>query len=339
EFLWQEGHTVHATEDEAVEETLKMLDVYADFVENYMAVPVIKGEKTESERFPGAVSTYTIEALMQDCKALQAGTSHFLGQHFSKASDIQFLDREGNKAYAWTTSWGITTRLIGALVMVHGDDDGLRMPPRLAPTHVVLLPVLHKEADENEILDYCHSLKQELGEQTYHGRRIEVEVDARDLRGGEKMWQWIKKGVPLYVEVGPREVAENALYVGRRDKGPKERASQSRDLFVSTLHEVLDEMQSNLYKEAQAFREAHTVKIDTRDDFYQFFSQKEDDVSALHGGFALTHWAYDPEVEERLKKDLKVTVRCIPLQGEEASGICPFTGKPSPRRVIFAKSY
>ncbi|MCB0315366.1 MAG: proline--tRNA ligase, partial [Calditrichaeota bacterium] len=207
EFLWQEGHTAHATEAEAQEETIQMLNIYAEFAEDFMAMPVIKGEKTESERFPGALRTYCIEAMMQDRKALQAGTSHFLGQNFAKAADIQFLDQNGQQAFAWTTSWGVSTRLIGAMIMAHSDDDGLVLPPKLAPQQVVILPVIHDEAQRGEILDYCRQLRKELGACSFAGKPVAAIIDERDMRGGEKMWSWIKKGVPVRVEVGARELA------------------------------------------------------------------------------------------------------------------------------------
>ena len=339
EFLWQEGHSVHATAQEAKEESLKELQMYTDFVEQYIAMPVIPGEKTESERFPGADATYTIEALMQDRKAIQAGTSHFLGQNFSKASNIQFLNEEGDKVDAWTTSFGITTRLVGALAMTHGDDDGLRIPPRLAPSHVIILPVVHKDGNREDVLAYCERVKKELGEIVYWGRPIEAEIDTRDLRGGEKMWQWIKKGAPLYVEVGPRDVDGDALFVGRRDQSPKERFCQPRELFVHGICDILDDIQNNYYNQALAFTEEHTVKIDTKEDFYAFFTPKSSKKPEIHGGYALTHWCGESEVEEQIKKDLKVTIRCIPLKGDKEPGTCPFTGKPSEQRVLFAKSY
>ncbi|MEM7792099.1 MAG: proline--tRNA ligase, partial [Verrucomicrobiota bacterium] len=225
EFLWQEGHTVHATADEAMQETLKMLSEYADFAENYMAVPVITGEKTEAERFPGAEATYTIEAMMQDRKALQSGTSHFLGQNFSRSSNIKFLNADGREEFAWTTSWGVSTRLIGGLIMTHSDDNGLVLPPRIAPAHLVIIPVTPKEETRQEVLDYCIGLKRELEAQRYMDGRVKVEFDDRDMRGGEKAWSWIKKGIPLRVEVGPRDMQKNSVFVGRRDHAPKDKQS------------------------------------------------------------------------------------------------------------------
>ncbi len=339
EFLWQEGHTVHATEDEAVEETLKMLDVYAAFAEEYMAMPVIKGRKTEAERFPGAVETYSIEAMMQDRKALQSGTSHFLGQNFAKASNIQFLPEDGELTHAWTTSWGVSTRLIGGLIMTHSDDDGLIVPPRIAPAHVVILPVMHKEETREQVLEYCEKLAKELRELTYCGFPISVELDKRDLRGGEKVWGWIKKGIPIRLEVGPRDIANDSVFVGRRDKSHKDRYGQTRTEFVASLIETLEEMQQNLFDRALAYRKEHTHTIDTRDAFYKFFNTSDKNDPMAGDGFVLAHWCGDTEIEEQIKNDLKVTIRNIPIVDKPEAGICIFTGKPSPQRVIFARAY
>ncbi len=333
EFLWQEGHTAHATREEAVQETLRMLDVYADFAENVMAMPVIKGEKTPDERFPGAVATYTIEAMMQDRKALQSGTSHFLGQNFSKAQEIKFQNRQEQEEYAWTTSWGVSTRLVGGLIMTHSDDDGLIVPPRLAPRHVVLLPIYRNDEEQSQVLDYCNALAAELREQRYHEERIRVEIDDRDLRGGEKVWQHIKRGVPVRLEIGPRDIASDSVFMARRDKGPKEKSGVPRGEFVSRVTSILDEIQQTLHQRAVDLRESATQEIDTLDDFRAFFA---DDAP---GGFALTHWAgVDPAVDEVLKP-LKVTPRCIPQTDDPEPGTCPFTGRESPQRIVFSKSY
>lgn len=337
EFLWQEGHTAHATEQEAWEETRKMLGVYADFAENYMAMPVLQGEKTEGERFPGAVSTLCIEAMMQDRKALQAGTSHFLGQNFSRAANIQFQSEAGGLEYAWTTSWGVSTRLIGGLIMTHGDDDGLILPPRLAPLQVVILPVLVKEESRAAVLEYSDHLRSALREVQWNGRPIEVHVDKRDMRGGDKMWGWVKKGVPLRVEVGPRDLVNDAVFVGRRDTG--EKLSLSRTEFLANIGSLLDEIQSSLFERAQAFRQEHTRAFENKDAFYEWFTPKNAEQPEMHGGFAIAHFSGDPELEEQIKNDLKVTVRCIPFEDEPEPGICIFSGRPSRQRVVFAKSY
>ncbi|MCS7238585.1 MAG: proline--tRNA ligase [Thermoguttaceae bacterium] len=339
EFLWQEGHTVHATAEEAMAFARQMLDVYAEFAESCLAIPVVKGEKTESERFPGAEATFTIEAMMQDRKALQAGTSHFLGQNFAKASDIKFLGPAGREEYAWTTSWGVSTRLIGAIVMTHGDDDGLVVPPRVAPAHVAILPVIHKEEHKDAVLGYCERLKRELEAQQYAGQNVRVELDLREMRGGEKVWEWIKKGVPIRLEIGPRDVTQDAVFMGRRDRPPRQRESIPRAEFVNRVGDILAEIQANLLAKARNFRDQYIVRIDNKADFYEFFTPKNPENPEIHGGFALCHWAEDPEVEARLKDDLQVSVRCIPLDLDEEPGVCPFTGKPSRRRVIFAKAY
>jgi prolyl-tRNA synthetase len=331
EFLWQEGHTAHATEEEAHAETLQMLSIYVDFAENVLAIPVVKGEKTASERFPGAVATYTFEAMMQDGKALQAGTSHFLGQNFSKAQEMTYQDQEGNQVYAWTTSWGATTRLIGGMIMVHGDDDGLILPPRIASAHIVILPLIHHPEAKEKILSYCHALREKLQKILYHDKNLVVKVDDRDIRSGEKMWGWIKKGIPMRIEVGPRELENNELSVAKRNKGPKDFEKQSEEDLLKTITTQLDALQDALYQKAKTFRDTHIKEIDTKEAFYHFFENEK--------GFALAHWSGDPAVEEEVQKELSVTIRCIPLEGKKEAGICPFTGKPSPQRVLFGKSY
>jgi len=337
EFLWQEGHTAHATPEEAWEETRKMLAVYADFAENYMAMPVIQGEKTEGERFPGAVSTMCIEAMMQDKKALQAGTSHFLGQNFAKASGIQFLSDKGTQEYAWTTSWGVSTRLVGGLIMTHADDNGLVIPPRLAPVHIVILPVTPKEESKQAVLDYCESLKNELKAVVWDGRELEVSIDNRDIRGGEKAWQWVKKGLPIRVEIGPRDVESGSVFFGRRHTLAKE--SLPRAEFVAKIGAMLSDMQKAIFEKAKAFRDENIKKIDSKDEFYAFFTPKNAEKPEIHGGFAFTHWDGSKETADKISEDLKVTIRCIPLNMPSEAGIDPFSGKPSQRRVIWAKSY
>jgi prolyl-tRNA synthetase len=339
EFLWQEGHTAHATEVEARAETDKMLKVYAEFAENYMAMPVIMGEKTASERFPGAVSTYSIEAMMQDRKALQSGTSHFLGQNFSKASGIKFRDEKGSENFAWTTSWGVSTRLIGGLVMTHGDDDGLVIPPRLAPAHIVILPILHKEETREKVLAYGRRLAQELKKTSYHGSPIIVELDEREGRGGDKVWNWIKKGIPIRLEIGPRDMDSDSVSVARRDKPHKEVKVIKRAEFISTAAGILDEIQNSLLNHARDLRDKHTRVIDAKDEFYNFFTPKNMERPEIHGGFAMAHWSADAEVEEKVRNDLGVTVRCIPFDSPSEAGKCIISGKPSSRRVLFAKAY
>jgi prolyl-tRNA synthetase len=331
EFLWQEGHTVHATAEDAQAEVLRMLDIYADFAENYMAMPVIKGEKSEGERFPGAVQTYSIEAMMQDGKALQAGTSHFLGQNFAKASNIKFLNEKGEEVYAWTTSWGVSTRLIGGLVMTHGDDDGLILPPKLAPAQIVIMPVIHKEETRTEVLNYAKSLLHELQNISYNSSCLQVEFDDRELRGGEKNWGWIKNGIPLRIEIGAREVEANKLSVARRDRKPRDKALMDRSEFVSTVVEILDDMQKNLLERARLFRDKNSVDINDKKDFYDYFKSEMP-------GFARVHFAADPEMEKQLKEELNITIRNIPLT-ENKGGKCIFTGKTDAPIVIFARAY
>lgn len=331
EFLWQEGHTAHATVEDAKEETFKILELYTRFCEDYLAMPVIKGEKTESERFPGAVNTYCIEAMMQDKKALQAGTSHFLGQNFAKAFNIKFLSAEGKEEFVNTTSWGVTTRLIGGLVMTHSDDDGLILPPKIAAIHVVILPVIHKEENRAAITEYCEKLAAEIRNTYYHGKKLAVEIDKRELTGGEKAWSWVKKGVPMRLEIGMKEVEANSVFLGRRDKTYKERQAQNRTEFLNTLTQQLDEMQATLLQRAREFQKTNSVEINSKEEFYEFF--KGD------GGFALAHWNGSADVEAKVKSDLNVTIRCIPLEGDKTPGICIFTGEKSAQRVIFAKAY
>lgn len=332
EFLWQEGHTAHATAEEAVQESLQMLDIYARFAEEYMAMPVIKGEKTASERFPGAVNTYTIEAMMQDKKALQAGTSHFLGQHFSRGFNIKYLSKEGKEEFAWTTSWGVSTRLIGGLIMTHSDDNGLILPPKLAPAHVVILPIIHKEEDKASILTYCENLMEELKKIHYHGRNLKVELDTRDLPGGEKAWSWVKKGIPIRLEIGNKECSLNSVFMGRRDKDYKDRKMVSKEELLSFIKAELDDMQAHLFLRAKEFQQKNTVTISNKNDFYDFYNGE--------GGFALAHWNGSAEIEAKIKQDLGVTIRCIPFENASSqSSSCIFSGEPSQHQVIFAKSY
>lgn len=339
EFLWQEGHTAHETEAEAREETEKMLRVYETFVRDHLAIPVYAGEKSEGERFPGAVQTLCIEALVQDRKAIQAGTSHFLGQNFSKASGIKFQSRAGQEEHAWTTSWGMSTRLVGTLIMAHADDDGLILPPRIAPTHVVILPITPKEDTRAAVLAAAQKLAARIREEIFHGAPPEVEVDARDLNGGVKNWEWIKKGVPLRVEIGPRDLEKGTVAVTRRDKGVKEKEFLPMEEFAARAPGLLQAIQTNLYERALAYREAHTRDIDTTEEFYAFFTAQNPDKPEIHGGFARAHWDGTAETETRIKEDLKVTIRCIPTDTPEEAGRCVVSGRPSKRRVLWAKSY
>ncbi len=339
EFLWQEGHTVHATEEDAWDETKKMLDVYADFCENSLAIPVIKGKKTPSERFPGAIETLCIETMMQDKKALQAGTSHFLGQNFAKSSNIKFQNKEGDIEYAWTTSWGVSTRLIGALIMAHSDDNGFVIPPRVAPSHLVFIPIYKTDEERSKIMNFIDEIKSELSKLYYHGRKLVMEIDDRDVSSSERNWYWIKKGIPLKVEIGPRDLASNSVFVGRRDMEPRDKKSYSKDDFCNNVKNILDEIQSNIFKKALKFRDENSPEIDDKEEFYRYFTPKNKKNPEIHGGFAHSHWCGNPECEKKIKEDLKVTIRAIPFDSEEEDGKCIYCGKPSTKRVVFAKNY
>ncbi len=338
EFLWQEGHTAHETESEARAETEQMLGVYEKFAREWLALPVFTGEKSEAERFPGAVQTLCIEAMVQDRKAIQAGTSHFLGQNFAKASGIQFVSRDNKQEHAWTTSWGVSTRLIGTVIMAHGDDDGVILPPRIAPAHVVILPVIPKPETRDAVLAAVEKLAADLRAQNYAGEPIRVEIDKRDIGGGTKTWDWIKKGVPIRVEIGPRDLEKGSVAVSRRDRGAKEKAFLPTSDFLASAPETLQSIQDALLVRATELRDEHTVKLESKEDFYAFFTPKNPNRPEIHGGFALAHWNGSRAVEEQIKADLKVTIRCIPRDTAEP-GTCIFTGEPSPRRVVFAKSY
>ncbi|MDR0351199.1 MAG: proline--tRNA ligase [Puniceicoccales bacterium] len=331
EFLWQEGHTAHETSEEAIEETQRMLECYKKFAEDFAAMPVICGRKSDSERFPGAVDTYCIEAMMQDKKALQAGTSHFLGQNFSRAANIKFTTRDGSEDFAWTTSWGVSTRLMGGLIMTHSDDDGLILPPKLAPLQVVILPIIHSESSKNEILKNCDELSQKMAEKIFNDKAIKIEIDDRDLRGGDKLWSWIKKGVPIIIEVGKRDIANESITYTRRDNLTK--TSEKLSNFIQDLPTILSSIQDSMFNKALAFREKNTIEMNSEKEFQEFFSNKNQ-----ASGFAKSFWAGSKEIEERIKKDLGVTLRCI-LQDSYNSGKCPFTGNPNKHQVIWAKSY
>jgi prolyl-tRNA synthetase len=335
EFLWQEGHTAHANATEAQEETRRMLQTYVDFSENCMAVPVIQGEKCSWERFPGAVNTYCIEAMMQDRKALQAGTSHFLGQNFARASEIKFQTEDGSTEYAWTTSWGVSTRLIGALIMTHADDDGMVIPPRIAPHHVVILPIHRNEADQARVMAYCNQLATALRALPYGEGRVRVKIDARDMRGGDKNWSHIKQGMPIRIEVGPRDLDAGTIMVSRRDRATNQREAMPHDSLVQNMVAMLDDIQGELFKRALTFRTQNTREITDRKEFEQWYAGDE---NSANGGFALCPFVDDPKIVEALSA-LKVSVRCIPFDQPPKTGVCLFTGQSTERWAIFAKSY
>lgn len=325
EFLWQEGHTAHATREEAVEETEKMLEVYAEFAEKYMAVPVIKGYKTPSERFAGAEETYCIEAMMQDGKALQAGTSHFLGQNFAKAFDVKFTNKEGKIDYAWATSWGVSTRLMGALIMAHSDDNGLVLPPKLAPIQVVIVPIFKGEEQLNAISEKAKTLMDSLRK-----AGISVKFDDDDKnKPGWKFAEYELKGVPVRIAMGARDIENGTLEVARRDTLTKE--TISFEGASETIAKLLEEIQENIYHKALDFRQNNITSVDTYEDFKKVLETK--------GGFISAHWDGTEEEEQRIKEETKATIRCIPLDAPEEDGVSLISGKPSKRRVIFAKAY
>jgi prolyl-tRNA synthetase len=325
EFLWQEGHTAHATKQEAIEETEQMVNIYAEFVEDYMAVPVIKGLKTESERFAGAEETYCIEALMQDGKALQAGTSHFLGQNFAKAFDVKFTAKDGKQDYVWATSWGVSTRLMGALIMTHSDDKGLVLPPKLAPDQVVIVPIYRNDEQFELVSEVAKEVMKEL-----RTKGIRVKFDNRDTyKPGWKFNEYELKGVPVRLAIGPRDVENGTLELARRDTLTKE--SISRDDVVSIVVDLMDEIQKNLYNKAASFRTEKTTEVITYDEFKEVLNAK--------GGFILAHWDGTAKTEEQIKNETKATIRCIPLDAKEEIGTCMVTGKPSNQKVLFAKAY
>ncbi len=324
EFLWQEGHTAHATREEAEAEAIKMLNVYGDFAENYMAVPVVKGVKSPNERFAGALDTYTIEAMMQDGKALQSGTSHFLGQNFAKAFDVTFMNKDNKAEYVWATSWGVSTRLMGALIMTHSDDNGLVLPPKLAPIQVVIVPIYKNDECLKAISEKVEPIVKELRK-----RGISVKYDDADnRRPGFKFADYEVKGVPVRLAVGQRDLEEGTVEVMRRDTLEKE--TVKFDGIVDEVERLLDDIQANLLKKAKALRESKTITVDTYDEF----KEKIED-----GGFILAHWDGTPETEEKIKEETKATIRCIPFEGDKTPGVCMVTGKPSKQRVLFARSY
>ncbi len=325
EFLWQEGHTAHATKEEAIEETVKMVNVYADFVEEYMAVPVIKGVKSASERFAGAEDTYCIEALMQDGKALQAGTSHFLGQNFAKAFDVKFSDKNNKLEYVWATSWGVSTRLIGALIMAHSDDQGLVMPPKIAPIQVVIIPI-YKGEESNAVIDG----KANAMMSTLKAMGIRVKYDDSDnARPGWKFAEYELKGVPIRVALGMRDLENNVVEVARRDT--KEKMTISLDGIADYLKNLLEEIQQNIYNRALTFRNENITEANSFDEMIKLLDEK--------GGFISAHWDGTAETEEKIKEQTKATIRCIPLNNKQEDGICVLSGKPSKERVLFARAY
>ena len=324
EFLWQEGHTAHATKEEALVEAKKMLGVYADFAEKYMAVPVIKGVKTAHERFAGALETFTIEAMMQDGKALQSGTSHFLGQNFAKAFDVKFINKENKLDYVWATSWGVSTRLMGALIMTHSDDNGLVLPPHLAPIQVVIVPIYRKQEQLAMVSEKVAGIVEGL-----KAKGISVKYDDADnKRPGFKFADYELKGVPVRLVIGPKDLEENPAEVMRRDTLGKE--TVSLDGIVDYVANLLEDIQNNIYTKARNFRDSHIFEANSYDEFKELIEK---------GGFVLAHWDGTTETEERVKEETKATIRCIPLDGDTTPGTCIFTGKPSERRVIFARNY
>jgi len=325
EFLWQEGHTAHETKNEAIDEAQKMQGVYADFAENFMAMPVIKGTKTESERFAGALDTYTIEALMQDGKALQAGTSHFLGQNFAKAFDVKFTTKEGKQDYVWATSWGVSTRLMGALVMTHSDDNGLVIPPNLAPIQLVIVPIYRSDEQLDAINKRVDEIIPEI-----RAKGVSVKYDNRTTyKPGWKFAEYELKGVPLRIAIGPRDLENGTVELARRDTLTKEIVKQ--DNIADTISGLLKEIQDNLFKKALDFREESITKVDNFDEFKEVLNSK--------GGFVLAHWDGTAETEDQIKNLTKATIRCIPLDSDKEEGICVFSGKKSKQRVLFAKAY
>jgi prolyl-tRNA synthetase len=339
EFLWQEGHTAHASEKEAKEETLRMLDVYRELVEEVLAIPVIIGEKSPGERFPGADSTFTLETMMQDRKALQGCTSHYLGQNFAVAQGIKFTNQAGEIEHAYTTSWGLTTRLIGAVIMTHGDDDGVRLPPRIASKHIVIVPVVPKPDLEAEIFAYAEKIAKILQEETYHGEKICVTIDKRDKRGGEKNWEWIKKGIPIRIEVGPRDMTSNSVMLARRDKSPKDKESLNLEQLPKRVPSILDEIQRNYYIQAKDFRDLNINRdIKSLEELKEFFTPQNADKPEIHGGFVIAKWCGDPETEKMLE-DIKLTIRCLPLEQSNTQGRCILTGREAKTDVVIAKSY
>jgi len=341
EFLWQEGHTAHETKDEALEETRMIHRLYEDFLRDHLAIPVVPGEKTENERFPGADMTLTIEAMVQDKKAIQAGTSHYLGQNFSKAQNICFTGREGGQEFAQTTSWGVSTRLIGTLIMAHSDDDGLMLPPRVATKQVVIIPITPKEDTRDAVLDACHALADTLcSTKQYHGDPIRAFVDTRDLQGGQKKWEWIKKGAPIRIEIGPRDIESRKVCVQRRDNAPTEKSFMDKGEFIQNAPDLLQEIHDNMFSRALEFRDANISACNVAEDFHAHWGKE-------NPGWLATPWAGSAEEEDKLSKQHKITIRCLPIPEAglaeellaEVGGTCFLTGKESGGVAIWGRSY
>ncbi len=334
EFLWQEGHTAHETKEEAVAETRMIHQLYADFLREVLAIPVLMGEKTEAERFPGAERTFTVEAMVQDRKAIQAGTSHYLGQNFAKAQNITFVGRENSEQHVHTTSWGVSTRLIGTLIMAHADDDGLVLPPRVAPQQIVIIPVTPKEETKAAVLESCQALAKMIRrDYSYGGAPIRVHVDDRDLGGGVKKWEWVKKGVPLRLEIGPRDVESRKVCVQRRDRSANDKDFFERDEFLQNLEDTLAQIHKSLLTRAKTFRDENITEITTLEDFTMHWNQE-------NPGWIITPWAGSRTQEEELSKEHKITIRCLPLDqqnGPEAN--CILTRTPTPQRALWGRSY
>jgi prolyl-tRNA synthetase len=325
EFLWQEGHTAHATKEEAQEEALRILDIYVNFAENYLAIPVIKGDKTEAERFAGAENTYTFEAMMQDGKALQAGTSHFLGQNFAKAFEVTFASKEGKEEFVWATSWGVTTRLIGALIMAHSDNNGLIIPPKVAPVHVVIVPIYRQPEQLIEISEKVEEIKKKL-----EAKGLTVKYDDRDThKPGWKFAEYELKGIPVRLAIGPRDLENNTVEVARRDT--LEKTSKSFEGLEDYIKDLLDDIQQNIYNKALKFREENTYSVDSWDEFKEILANK--------GGFIYAHWDGTSETEIKIKEETKATIRCIPFNRKPEKGKCIYSGKPSEGRVLFSIAY
>jgi prolyl-tRNA synthetase len=325
EFLWQEGHTAHATADEAVKETVQMLNVYAEFAETFMAMPVVKGRKSEGERFPGAVDTYCIEAMMQDGKALQAGTSHFLGQNFAKAFDVKFANKEGKLEHVWGTSWGASTRLMGALIMAHSDDEGLVLPPKLAPIHVVIIPIFRNDDELSRVSQAIENIVKSLRK-----LGLTIKFDDRDTqKPGFKFAEWELKGVPVRLAIGPRDLENGTVEVARRDT--REKQVIRIDEVATFVPDLLDQIQQNIYKRALTFRDGMITEVDSYGDFKKVLDDK--------AGFVSAHWDGTVETEAAIKDETKATIRCIPLDSVEQAGKCIYSGLPSTRRVLFARAY